>query len=109
MGAQALCDQAPAVQPTDPTAQEGAQLFQTRGCSACHTINGTPAAGKVGPNLTHVASRGVIAGSILPNDADHLRVWLKDPPSVKPGSVMPNLGLNDHELDVLVAYLQSLT
>ncbi len=99
---------APAATPTDPTAAEGAQLFQTRGCSACHTINGTPAAGKVGPNLTHVASRSVIAGSILDNNADNLRKWLSDPPAVKPGSVMPNLGLNDHELDVLVAYLQSL-
>ena len=100
--------QAPAVTPTEPGASEGAQLFQTRGCAACHTINGTSAQGKVGPNLTHIASRGVIAGSILDNTTENLRTWLKDPPTVKPGSVMPNLGLNDHELDVLVAYLQSL-
>jgi cytochrome c oxidase subunit 2 len=100
--------QAPAAQPSDPTAAEGAQLFQTRGCTACHTITGTPAQGKVGPNLTHIASRGVIAGSVLNNTTQELRTWLKDPPAVKPGSVMPNLGLNDHELDVLVAYLQSL-
>ena len=100
--------QAPAITPTDPTAAEGAQLFQTRGCAACHAINGTPAQGKVGPNLTHVASRGVIAGSVFDNTTDNLRTWLKDPPAVKPGSIMPNLGLNDHELDVLVAYLQSL-
>jgi cytochrome c oxidase subunit 2 len=99
---------APAVTPTDPTAAEGGQLFQTRGCAACHTIEGTPAQGKIGPNLTHVASRGVIAGSILENNAQNLRTWLHDPPAVKPGSVMPNLNLNDHELDVLVAYLQSL-
>jgi cytochrome c1 len=83
-------------------------LFQTRGCAACHTINGTPAAGKVGPHLTHLASRGVIAGSILENTPDQLREWLKDPPAVKPGSIMPNLGLNNDELDQLVAYLQSL-
>lgn len=100
--------QQPAAQPTDPTAAEGGQLFQTRGCAACHTIAGTPAQGKVGPNLTHVASRGVIAGSILQNTPQELRAWLKDPPGIKPGSIMPNLGLNDHELDVLVAYLQSL-
>jgi cytochrome c oxidase subunit 2 len=100
--------QAPPIQPTDPTAAEGGQLFLTRGCTACHTINGTPALGKIGPNLTHVASRAVIAGSILPNDTQNLRAWLKDPPAIKPGSIMPNLGLNDHELDVLVAYLQSL-
>jgi cytochrome c oxidase subunit 2 len=100
--------QAPAVPPTDATAAEGGQLFQTRGCAACHAINGTPAQGKIGPNLTHVASRGVIAGAILANNTQDLRTWLKDPPAVKPGSIMPNLGLNDHELDVLVAYLQLL-
>jgi len=55
-----------------------------------------------------VASRGVIAGSVLQNTTQDMRVWLKDPPGVKPGSIMPNLSLNDHELDVLVAYLQSL-
>lgn len=100
--------QSPATTPTDPTAAEGGQLFQTRGCAACHTINGTPAQGKVGPNLTHFASRGVLAGAIFTNTPDNVRTWLKDPPAAKPGSVMPNLGLTDHELDVLVAYLQSL-
>jgi cytochrome c1 len=39
---------------------------------------------------------------------DDIRKWLKDPRADKPRSIMPNLGLNDHELDVLVAYLQSL-
>jgi hypothetical protein len=42
--------QAPAAQPTDPTVAEGAQLFQTRGCTACKTTGGAPAQGKVGPN-----------------------------------------------------------
>jgi len=100
--------QAPAAQPTDPNAVEGGQLLQTRGCAACHTVTGTPAAGKIGPNLTHFASRGTLAGSIFDNNTQNLRTWLKDPPTAKPGSIMPNLGLNDHELDVLVAYLQSL-
>jgi cytochrome c oxidase subunit 2 len=100
--------QAPAVQPKDPAAVEGAQVFQARGCSACHAISGTPAQGKVGPNLTHIASRTTIAGSIFDNTSQNLRTWLKDPPAAKPGSLMPNLGLNDRELDVLVAYLQSL-
>ena len=100
--------QQPAVQPTDPNAVEGGQLFQNRGCAGCHTIAGTPAAARVGPNLTHFASRGTFAGSIFDTNAQTLRAWLKDPPAVKPGSIMPNLGLQDHELDVLVAYLQSL-
>jgi cytochrome c oxidase subunit 2 len=100
--------QQPAVQPTDADAVEGAQMFQSRGCAGCHTINGTAAQARVGPNLTHFATRTTLAGSILERTPANVRLWLKDPPAVKPGSIMPNLGLNDHELDVLVAYLQSL-
>jgi len=100
--------QQPAVQSADPAAAEGAQLFQTKACSGCHTIAGTAAQARTGPNLTHFASRGTFAGSILDTTPANVRTWLKDPPAVKPGSIMPNLGLNDHELDALVAYLQSL-
>jgi cytochrome c1 len=40
--------------------------------------------------------------------AEGLRTWLHDPPAVKEGSIMPNLGLTDQEITALVAYLQSL-
>jgi cytochrome c oxidase subunit 2 len=100
--------QQPAATPGDGAAAEGAQVFQSRGCAGCHTISGTPAQGKIGPNLTHFASRGTIAGSILENTPVDLRRWLKDPPAVKPGSIMPNLNLSDHDVDLLVAYLESL-
>jgi len=66
------------------------------------------AAAKVGPNLTHFASRGTFAGSLFENNTQNLHAWLKDPPKAKPGSIMPNLGLNDQEIDSLIAYLQSL-
>jgi cytochrome c oxidase subunit 2 len=100
--------QQPAAEPPAGEATEGAQVFQQKGCSGCHTIEGTSAQGKVGPNLTHIASRQTLAGAVLENTPQDLRTWLRDPPAVKPGSIMPNLRLNDHELDVLVAYLQSL-
>jgi cytochrome c oxidase subunit 2 len=101
--------QAPAaLPPASGPAADGAQAFQAKGCAGCHTITGTPAAGKVGPNLTHFGSRLTLAGSILDNTPPNLRTWLKDPPAVKPGSIMPNLHLTDQELDALVAYLQSL-
>jgi len=72
------------------------------------SLNGTSAQGKIGPNLTHFASRGTFAGSIFENNTDNIRLWLKDPPAVKPGSLMPNYHLTDHQLDILVAYLQAL-
>jgi len=100
--------QQPPVQPTDAVAMEGADLFQKTSCPSCHTINGTPAEGKIGPSLTHFASRGTFAGSIFETNAENIRLWLNDPPAVKPGSLMPNYHLTDHQLDVLVAYLQAL-
>jgi cytochrome c oxidase subunit 2 len=103
-----VAQQQPAATPAEGDATEGSALFQSRGCAGCHTISGTAAQGNVGPNLTHFASRGTMAGSIMENNAQNIHTWLKDPPAVKPGAIMPNLGLNDHELQVLVAYLQSL-
>ncbi len=100
--------QQPAVQPTDGPAMEGAAVFLAKGCTSCHTIQGTPAVGAIGPNLTHFASRGTFAGSVFERTDENLHTWLKDPPKAKPGSIMPNLGLNDDEISKLVAYLQSL-
>jgi cytochrome c oxidase subunit 2 len=89
-------------------AAKGAALFQRSACVACHTINGTPAQGKVGPNLTHVGSRQRIAAERLPNDPESMALWLHDPPALKPGALMPNLNLKPEQIADLVAYLESL-
>ena len=94
-------------------AREGLEAFRklrqpaSNSCIACHTIQGV-SAGVLGPNLTHVGSRGTIAGGTLPNTAEGLARWLNDPPGVKPGSKMPKIGLTESEIAALVAYLQSL-
>ena len=105
----------PAATPTGNAAL-GQQIFlgQPAGgqagatCLACHTVNGTNAQGKVGPDLTHFASREHFAGAWLPNNAENLRRWLEDPPAIKPGSKMPDYGLTDEQITLLIAYLQSL-
>ncbi|HLG50971.1 MAG TPA: cytochrome c oxidase subunit II [Chloroflexota bacterium] len=94
--------------PTDPEAAKGAQIFQSKACVGCHTIAGTNAKGTIGPNLTHFGSRTTIAGAMLEKTDANLAMWLHDPPGVKPGSIMPNLGLTDDEIKALVAYLDSL-
>ncbi len=99
---------APAAQPADPLAQQGYQVFMSKACVGCHTIAGTPAQGKVGPNLTHVGSRTTIAAGLLENTPENLAHWLDNPPAVKPGSLMPRLGLTPEEIQALVAYLSSL-
>ncbi len=89
------------------TTGAGPTLFTNRGCGACHTIEGL-AQGKVGPNLTHLASRGTLAAGMLTRTDANIAKWLANPPAIKPGSKMPNLGLAENEIQTLVAYLQSL-
>lgn len=96
---------------TPPTglAAQGQQTFNGLPCIACHSINGNPSAvGTVGPNLTHFASREHFAGAWLENNTENLRDWLRDPPAIKPGSKMPNYNLTDEQINLLIAYLQSL-
>jgi cytochrome c oxidase subunit II len=93
--------------PAGTPAADGLTLFNAKGCSGCHTVEGV-STGQVGPNLTHVYSRQAFAGDTFDMTPDNLRMWLRDPPGVKPGSKMPNLGLSAAETSSLVAYLQTL-
>jgi cytochrome c oxidase subunit 2 len=84
------------------------QLVQSRGCAACHTIAGTPAAGRAGPDLTHVGSRTTLASGIIPNTPENLAAWLSNPDSVKPGTLMPRTGIQAADLATLVHFLEGL-
>lgn len=86
----------------------GRRLFETTACVNCHTITGTVANGKFGPDLTHLMSRTTIAAGAATNTADNLRLWVKDPDSIKPGALMPAMQLEQQDVDALVMYLMSL-
>jgi cytochrome c len=87
-------------------AAAGKQVFLTKGCTGCHTIDGLQGAnGTVGPNLTHISGQ---AYDSFPNDPDFLKQWINDPQTAKPGTAMPKLGLTDDELNNVVAFLQTL-
>lgn len=90
------------------TITEGQQLLMSKGCIACHRVNGTPAQGVLGPDLSHVGSRHMIAAGILENTHENRVKWMRNPEAVKPGAKMPNLQLSDEELEVLSNYLGSL-
>ena len=89
-------------------ASAGEQLFQEKGCANCHTIRGTSAKSRVGPDLTHVASRLTLAAGAAPNDREHLREFIRDPQAVKPGAKMPQVPQTPSEIDALVRYLEGL-
>jgi cytochrome c oxidase subunit II len=90
------------------TVSSGRRIFETIACINCHTIAGTPANGRFGPDLTHVMSRDTIASGVVPNTPENLRRWLLNPDAIKPGARMPAMNLNDEELDAVTAYLASL-
>ena len=89
-------------------AAEGQTVFMRSACINCHTISGTVATGRFGPDLTHVAGRDTIASGPVKNTPENLRQWIADPNSMKPGVLMPSMHLNDHDLDVITAYLTTL-
>ena len=97
----------PASPPAGALAQSGATKFANT-CAVCHTVTGADAKGKVGPNLTHFASRDCFAGCTLRRTGPNIERWLRDPAAVKPGSFMPNYHLKPDEIEALVAYLESL-
>jgi cytochrome c len=100
---------APVLEPGTP-AFEGAQIIAQKPCVGCHTIPGVPGAtGTVGPNLTGVAGRTKIAGGAVNNTGpDDLKKWIMNPPALKAGTLMPNVGLTDEEATKVVAYLELL-
>jgi cytochrome c oxidase subunit II len=99
---------APAAEPTTDQQRRGRELFSNGACAACHQITGAAAAGQTGPNLTHLASRRMLAAGALPHSAGALSQWLADPQTVKPGNHMPRVPLASQDLEALVAYLEIL-
>jgi cytochrome c oxidase subunit II len=92
----------------DAKIEAGRRVFETQSCMNCHTVAGTAATGRFGPDLTHLMSRSTIASGIAPNNPQNLHNWINKPDQFKPGTLMPAMQLNDKQLDDLVAYLSTL-
>jgi cytochrome c oxidase subunit 2 len=92
----------------DSSAAEGEAVFQHNACISCHAVADTVATGRFGPDLTHVASRDTIASGSVMNTAANMRAWVDHPAHFKPGALMPEMHLNDHDLDAVTAYLMTL-
>jgi cytochrome c oxidase subunit 2 len=98
----------PAPTPEDQLGKESLQVFLTSPCVMCHTIRGTSASSRVGPDLTHVGGRRTIAAGTLPYSRGNLGGWIANPQSIKPGSQMPDIRLEPDRFQALLAYLDSL-
>ena len=110
----------PFVPPVDDAAlqQEGERIFMAAACVACHQIAGTTATGLLGPALTGYGERPWVGAGAAPNNVENLVRWIRDPQSLKPGTLMPGTvrggggmgptGLSDAEVRAVAAYLMSL-
>jgi cytochrome c oxidase subunit 2 len=94
--------------PADSVALAGRRAFQSAGCAFCHTVNGNGAGGRVGPDLTHFASRLTIGAGMLPNTRGYLAGWVVGAQHIKPGILMPNVPLSGDELQAVLVYLEGL-
>lgn len=97
----------------DPAAQagnveHGRQVFETTACVNCHTVAGTNAKGKFGPDLTHLMSRETIASGAAANSRENLRAWIKDPDTIKPGALMPAMQMSEADIDAVTDYMRTL-
>jgi cytochrome c oxidase subunit 2 len=93
---------------TGPTGDAGRRVFEATACVSCHTVRGTDARGRFGPDLTHLMSRETLAAGAAPMTRSALRDWIVDPDHVKPGALMPAMQLGAAEIDQLVDYLGTL-
>ncbi|SDV46165.1 cytochrome c oxidase subunit II [Chitinasiproducens palmae] len=91
----------------DRLALRGQALFGQL-CAGCHAVRGSGTTGQHAPDLTHLGSRRMLAAATLPNDAAHLRDWLRHTQSIKPGARMPDFDLPEPELSALMSYLATL-
>jgi len=98
-----------AAEPATADANEGRRLFSVHGCAACHTVRGTDADGRIGPDLTHVGGRLTLAAAALANTPTAMAGWIAKPHAAKPGSLMPGFAmLPPADVQAMAAYMSGL-
>jgi mono/diheme cytochrome c family protein len=79
--------------------EQGRQLFYSKyACQSCHIVDVKNDKGYIGPTLTQVGSR--LTAAWIYN-------WLKNPQSLRPGTVEPNRNMSDEDARALTAFLMT--
>ncbi len=99
--------QTPPPAPQSALEIQGQKLVENGVCAACHTIDGSAAKGKIGPNLTHLYSRSYFAGATFPLTDANIANWLQNNRTMKPGNLM-GIHVSDQDLPAIMAFLKTL-
>lgn len=98
-----------AVQPVSALQERGREAFLAHRCNACHTVRGTEADGRLGPDLTHVGSRLHLGAGTLANTPRAAAHWIAHIQQIKPGARMPSYDWLDAQTqEAIGAWLESL-
>ena len=86
-------------------AARGREAAVAAGCGACHSIPGIEwPQGSLGPPLYGFASRTLLGGQ-LPNRPEVLAAYIRNAPSLVPGSAMPAMPVSAAEARDIAAFL----
>jgi cytochrome c oxidase subunit 2 len=96
-----------AAAPADTVNAQGREAFLSA-CGYCHTVRGTTAGGRMGPDLTHLASRRALGAGLLLNTPGNLGGWIANPQALKPGTRMPRVPMSRDDFRLIHLYLQTL-
>ena len=88
--------------------QKGQRLFASKTCINCHAIAPTADSPDLGPNLANFSTRDYFLSNIKLNNDENLQHWLRHPDQVKSSARMPDMLLNDDEINALMFYLNNL-
>ena len=105
---------ADAASPASALEKQGQEIFMRSACIGCHTVQGSAAAGKIGPDLTHIGARTTIGSGIIENTQQNLEQWIANSADIKPSSKMPPMlksaggALGAEEIKAVAAYLSGL-
>lgn len=105
---QAAAAAAPGAQPGSPAAT-GRALAQSKGCVACHTIDGSSGVGPTWKGLFGKTETMADGSSALVDEA-YLKAFIRNPQArtVKGfAPIMPKIEMSDSELAALVEYIKS--
>jgi len=85
---------------TPAQVEQGRQLFYSKyACQSCHIIDTKVDKGYIGPTLTQVGSR---------LNAGWIYHWLKEPQTMRPGTIEPNRNMSDEDARALTVFLMTL-
>lgn len=98
--------------PAKSLADKGKDLFQNKGCFACHSVDGTP---KVGPSLKGIwgKTEEMADGSKITVDENYVRESLNEPNKKVVKGFAPSMPtfkglMSDEEINSMIAYIKSL-